>query len=151
MAQPRVDLTVLQTLPTTQVLKLWKAVVGSPPPCSSSREFLIAMVAWHQQAKIAGGLTLRAQQALKRVKPSNANDTTGRQTATTALPVGTVLLKTYQGTRYTVTVQAKGFVFEGAVYDSLSEIARRITGTRWNGPTFFGLRTGTRKRRNDER
>jgi hypothetical protein len=151
MAQSPVDLTILQTLPTTQVLKLWKAVVGSPPPCSSSREFLIAMVAWHQQAEISGGLTHRAQQALKRVKPSKANDTPGRQTAATALPVGTVLIKTYQGTRYTVTVQAKGFVFEDTVYDSLSEIARRITGTRWNGPAFFGLRTRTRKRRDDER
>ncbi len=150
MAQSPVDLTILHTLPTRQVLQLWKAVVGSPPPCSSSREFLIAMVAWHQQAKISGGLTLRAQQALKRVKPSKANDTARRQTAATALPVGTVLSKTYQGTWYTVTVQADGFAFEGTVYDNLSEIARRITGTRWNGPAFFGLRTRTRKRRDDE-
>ncbi len=109
------------------------------------------MVAWHQQAKIVGGLTHRAQHALKRFKPFNVNDTTLRQTAATPLPVGTVLIKTYQGTRYTVTVQAEGFVFEGTVYDSLSEIARRMTGTRWNGPAFFGLRTRTRKRRDDER
>ena len=151
MAQSPVDLKILQTLPTKQVLKLWKAVVGSPPPCSSSREFLIAMVAWHQQAKIVGGLTHRAQHALKRPKPFNVNDTTFRQTAATPLPVGTVLLKTYQGTRYTVTVQAEGFAFEGTVYDSLSEIARRMTGTRWNGPAFFGLRTRTRKRSDDDR
>ena len=109
------------------------------------------MVAWHQQAKIVGGLTHRTQHALKRFKPSEANDTTGRQTAGPPLPVGTVLIKTYQGTRYTVTVQADGFAFEGTVYDSLSEIARRMTGTRWNGPAFFGLRTRTRKRSDDER
>jgi hypothetical protein len=54
-----------------------------------------------------------------------------------------VLLKTYQGIQYTVTVGEQGFVFEGTVYASLSEIARRITGTRWNGPAFFGLRRKT--------
>lgn len=145
MAEPHVDLTILQTWPTKQVLKLWKEVVGGPPPSCLSREFLVAMVAWHQQAHEFGGLTQRTQAALTQFKKSGPTPKT-----LTPLPVGTVLLKTYQGIRYTVTVQPDGFVFEDTVYASLSEIARRITGTRWNGPAFFGLRRPTSKVRAQE-
>lgn len=51
-----------------------------------------------------------------------------------------MLLREYQGERHTVTVVAKGYVWRGATYASLSIIARAITGTAWNGPRFFGLR-----------
>ncbi len=135
MAESHVDLTMLQRLPTQQVLKLWKDVVGGSPPSCLSREFLVAMVAWHQQAQEFGGLTHRTESAIKQFKKSGPTPKTNP-----ALPVGTVLIKSYRGTRYTVTVQSDGFCFEGTVYHSLSEIARRITGTRWNGPAFFGLR-----------
>jgi hypothetical protein len=135
MAQQEVDLTTLQTLPTKQVLQLWEAMVGSPPRCATSREFLVAMVAWQWQARACGGLTHWTQQRLARSGAS-----TSQPPSSSSLPIGTVLVKTYQGQSYTVTVQAEGFAFEGTVYASLSEIARRITGTRWNGPAFFGLR-----------
>ncbi len=146
MAQSHVDLNSLQTLSTKDVLKLWKEVVGSPPPCLTSREFLVAMVAWHQQAKRSGGLSHQTQRALKGFQKGRAGKMSVRPTMASPLPVGTVLLKTYQGARYPVTVQAEGFVFEGTVYGNLSEIARRITGTRWNGPAFFGLRIRPKKR-----
>lgn len=146
MAQLHLDLNSLQTLSTKQVLELWKEAVGSPPPRSTSREFLVAMVAWHQQAKLYGGLSHQTQRALKGFQKGRAVKMGVQPAMATPLPVGTVLLKTYQGTRYTVTVQAEGFVFEGTVYGNLSEIARRITGTRWNGPAFFGLRTRPKKR-----
>ena len=51
-----------------------------------------------------------------------------------------LFLRTWRGKDYAVTVVENGFVFEGTRYASLSEIARKITGTRWNGPSFFGLR-----------
>ncbi len=145
MAQSHLDLNSLQTLSTKQVLELWKDAVGSPPPRSTSREFLVAMVAWHQQATLYGGLSHQTQRALKGFQKGRAGMMGVRPTMASPLPVGTVLLKTYQGTRYTVTVQAEGFDFEGTVYGNLSGIARRITGTRWNGPAFFGLRTRPKK------
>jgi hypothetical protein len=55
---------------------------------------------------------------------------------------GTVLLREYQGERHTVTVVANGYVWRETIYASLSTIARAITGTSWNGPRFFGLRSG---------
>ena len=58
------------------------------------------------------------------------------------LKPGTVLLREYQGERHTVTVVANGYVWHETTYASLSTIARAITGTSWNGPRFFGLRSG---------
>ena len=58
------------------------------------------------------------------------------------LKPGTVLLREYQGERHTVTVVANGYVWHETTYASLSTIARTITGTSWNGPRFFGLRSG---------
>jgi hypothetical protein len=135
MAQQDMDLTTLRALPTKQVVQLWEAVVGSPPRCATSREWLVAMLAWQWQARTHGGLTHWTQQRLARGGASPS-----QPTSPSSLPIGTVLVKTYQGRSYTVTVQAEGLVFEGTVYTSLSEIARRITGTRWSGPAFFGLR-----------
>jgi hypothetical protein len=57
-----------------------------------------------------------------------------------SLKPGTLLAREHHGRVYRVTVSAEGFAWNGAVYQSLSEIARLITGTRWNGPRFFGLR-----------
>jgi hypothetical protein len=54
---------------------------------------------------------------------------------------GTQLLREYRGVEHAVKVLADGFEYEGRPYRSLSAIARAITGTRWNGWTFFGLRT----------
>ena len=56
------------------------------------------------------------------------------------LKPGTVLVREYEGTRHTVTVATDGFVWQERTYSSLSTIAQQITGTKWNGPRFFGLR-----------
>jgi hypothetical protein len=53
---------------------------------------------------------------------------------------GTILVREWQGTTHHVTVVADGFIWNGGSHSSLSGIARAITGTKWNGPRFFGLR-----------
>ncbi len=63
---------------------------------------------------------------------------------------GTVLLREYQGERHTVTVVPNGYVWHETTYASLSTIARAITGTSWNGPRFFGLRSGAKPARDAE-
>jgi hypothetical protein len=54
---------------------------------------------------------------------------------------GSILVRNWKGKSYHVTVMADGFAYDGISYSNLSEIALHITGTRWNGPRFFGLRT----------
>ena len=66
---------------------------------------------------------------------------TSREPITLGKP-GTVLLREYQGERHTVTVVPNGYVWHETTYASLSIIARAITGTSWNGPRLFGLRSG---------
>jgi Protein of unknown function (DUF2924) len=66
------------------------------------------------------------------------------------LKPGTVLLREYQGERHTVTVVPNGYFWHETTYASLSIIARAITGTSWNGPRFFGLRSGAEPRTSSE-
>jgi len=58
---------------------------------------------------------------------------------------GTVIIKQWHGTQHVVLILADGFQHQGKVYSSLSQLAREITGTRWNGPAFFGLRKRPRR------
>src|SRR4029453_16000746 len=66
-------------------------------------------------------------------------------TATDRLRAGTTLERTWRGETHVVSVLASRFAYRGQRYRSLSQIARLITGTRWNGPAFFGLRRGSGK------
>jgi Protein of unknown function (DUF2924) len=72
-----------------------------------------------------------------------ADASAGRHIEVTAQPTlkpGTVLLREWHGTEHQVVVREEGIVFQGKTYKSLSEVAHRITGTRWSGPRFFGLK-----------
>jgi hypothetical protein len=58
---------------------------------------------------------------------------------------GVILVRQWKGVSHRVTVLQDGFAYDGKTFDSLSEIARLITGSRWNGPRFFGLRSGNKE------
>jgi hypothetical protein len=58
---------------------------------------------------------------------------------------GSELIRSWKGKSHRAVVKADGFAYDGVTFPSLSEIATRITGTRWNGPRFFGLRTAARE------
>ena len=108
----------------------WRKRYGQPPKMRS-RELLARLLAWRIQADAFGGLdatTIRLLNAdrLRPPKPS--------------LAPGTQLSRDWQGRRHQVDVLESGFRYAGSDYRSLSEVARTITGTRWNGLRFFGLR-----------
>lgn len=92
------------------------------------------MLAWRIQAKAQGGLDRAARRAVLGSGPVRAPGPT--------LSPGVRLTREWKGRLCDVEVIADGFLFEGQRYDSLSEVARQITGSRWNGPRFFGLRKG---------
>ena len=132
---------------TQELLAIWTDVVGQTPRCTSAREFLLLGLAWQLQAQQCGGLALSLQRRLKTLqKKVRANDSTHVQNTPSRFQPGTVLVKEWQGRRYTVMVQDRGFAYNGTTYQSLSAIARLITGTRWNGPVFFGLRQSSQKK-----
>jgi hypothetical protein len=90
------------------------------------------MLAWRLQALAGGGLDPETRQLLRKPPPARAS----------SAPLGgTRLVREWQGTTHEVVVTPEGgFQYRGQTYKSLSQVARTITGVRWNGPRFFGLR-----------
>lgn len=92
-------------------------------------------LAWQIQADAFGGLDAETKRRLRRGGAG--------ATAADSLQPGVRLTREWQGVSHEVVVEEGGFSYEGRTWKSLSEIARHISGTRWNGPRFFGLRTET--------
>lgn len=122
---------------------MWRDLNGTEPP-PYNRKFLESRLAYRVQELAYGGLkpeTLKRLEALaEELVPR------GSRRKDTRLAAGTRLIREWQGVEHTVTVLTDGFDYEGRPYKSLSAIARAITGTRWNGWLFFGLRKQGRGR-----
>jgi len=137
----------LSKLSFSELQERWRSLFGGEPP-AYHRRFLVKRLAYRIQELAYGGLpeTARAQMAdiLQDAGLDEQASIPGRgrtQKRPDDLPLaGTRLVREWNGRRYEVTVASGGFVFEGRRYRSLTAIARLITGTRWNGPAFFGLR-----------
>jgi hypothetical protein len=121
----------LGTLDLVGLRAVWSQRFG-PPPKLRSVELLRLMLAWRIQACALGGLDAATRQQLDR---RGARPREGRK-----LGLGAVLHRSWHGRRIEAVVEAGGFRCEGVLHPSLSALALAVTGTRWNGPRFFGLR-----------
>ena len=119
----------------------WRALFGAEPP-PYSRKFLESRLAYRIQELAYGGLKPETVQRLEALgEQIDGKNITLRRIRQEQRPIaGTRLLREWQGVEHVVTVQRDGFEWQGRPYQSLSAIARAITGTRWNGWVFFGLR-----------
>jgi hypothetical protein len=135
-------LSKLRSATRSELLAIWSAALGKPPQFRASRELLAGALAWHLQERKFGGLKPTTRRKLRRLARAQERQRTGRSIASPAnnFRPGTVIIKHWRGAQHRVVVLADGFQYEGKVYASLSQLAREITGTRWNGPAFFGLR-----------
>ena len=137
----------LEGLSLGELRKCWRERCDSEPP-AYGRAALKRRLAYRIQELAYRGVSEATRAHLRRhleqADPEMASGKTthaARQQRKNATPlVGTSLLRDWQGARYEVTVLNGGFEYEGRRFRSLSAIAREITGTRWNGPAFFGLR-----------
>jgi hypothetical protein len=137
----------LPGMTSAQLLDCWAQVVGKPVIHSASRELLLNAIAWHLQARRHGGLSPAVQRKLERLSAAiNRGEPVRPRTAIERLRPGMSLERAWRGETHSVTVLPDGFAYRGRRYRSLSQIARLITGTRWNGPAFFGLRQPKGKR-----
>jgi Protein of unknown function (DUF2924) len=136
----------------------WQRLYGEPSR-SRNRDFLWRRLAWRVQELALGGLSDRARQRLEQLAPDSfiraRTPALGLDVAAPAqvprpvrdmrMPsVGTVLTRQYRGREIRVVTLADGFEWDGHRYGSLSEVARAVTGARWNGRLFFGLTTRKR-------
>jgi Protein of unknown function (DUF2924) len=121
----------------------WYATIGTPPPAHGRADFLRLALAYHVQTRHFGGLTEATRRRLRRLAAGEAAPADAPPPSQTLKP-GTRLLRVWQGRTHSVAVTENGFTHNGQHYRSLSQIARIITGTRWSGPLFFGLRNNHR-------
>lgn len=124
----------LEVLDLQGLRKAWEARFGAPPT-TRSPELLRSLLAWKIQVEAFGGLDRSLMAALRRSTPAGAS---------ASIAPGTRLAREWRGVRHEVEVSVDGFHHEGRTYASLSQIARAITGVRWNGPRFFGLRDASK-------
>jgi hypothetical protein len=123
----------------------WHSVFQRPPPPDLPRHLLFAVLAYRIQVDRFGDLDHETRKVLDRTNANNSGSAiAGRLESLdrkrTDLTPGTVLVREWDRQSHRVMVLADGFAWNGQTYDSLTKIAFAITGTRWNGPRFFGLR-----------
>lgn len=122
----------LDTMSSTELKAEWVRLTASPVPRVSPKLMRLAL-AWEIQASMLGGLSRRTRQTLDQLAAGNLR--------TTSPPPGTRLVREWQGKVNVVTIGEDQVIrWEDKEWRSLSEVARAITGTRWSGPAFFGLR-----------
>lgn len=134
-------IAALKTTPTLSLRKQWAELFGTMPP-PFNRRYLESRLAYRIQELAYGGLK---PQTLKRLAKlgdelDGGDRLKSRIRADIKPIVGTSLLREWQGVDHVVTVTVDGYEWQGRPYKSLSAIARAITGTRWNGWVFFGLK-----------
>jgi hypothetical protein len=123
----------------------WQGVFQRPAPAHLTRHLLFSVIAYRLQADRFGDLDHATRQLLDRAVAKEAGPAMSARLASfdqkrTELTPGTVLVREWDRQSQRVMVMADGFAWNGRTYDSLSKVAFAITGTRWNGPRFFGLR-----------
>ena len=118
----------------------WRRLHRMPPPMRLSRDLLTRGITYKLQERAYGGLSTATARKLEQA----AADPPGRGSVTPAPPIslrpGTRLVREWRGVTHMVLIHADGIEWRGQRYRSLTIVARKITGARWSGPRFFGLR-----------
>jgi hypothetical protein len=140
------QLNALQGLDFKALAMRWQKLFKTEPK-ALRREVMIAEIAYQLQVKLYGGLNKTTKNKLERMAFGVQQQSQPKFT----LSHGTRLVREWNGTQHIVTVCEQGFEYQGKPYRSLSHIACEITGTRWSGPLFFGLKKQVSARKNHEK
>lgn len=135
-----IEIAHLRDLDIDALRARWQNEFRRRPPAHLPRHLLFRMLAYRLQVDRFGDLDSGTRRLLDgAVSPEAAGKHAVERSRKTIRP-GTMLAREWNGQMHRVTVLADGFAWNGRIYPSLSKIAIIITGTRWNGPRFFGLR-----------
>ena len=136
------QIAALKQMPIADLKQQWRTLFGTEPQ-PFNRPYLESRLAYRIQELAFGGLKPETLARLEAIGQELERDSkNGARPRHPERPIaGTRLIREYRGVQHTVTVTANGFEWQGRPYQSLSAIARAITGTRWNGLTFFGLKS----------
>jgi hypothetical protein len=128
----------LQDSSRQELLNTWLKLFGKPAPGRLRRELLVPFLAYRLQEDIYGGLKLSTLSTLRQI--ARNLDKSKHSKLRIRSKTGTRIIREWRGEVHEIFVTDSGYEYRGARYRSLSEIARKITGTRWSGPAFFRLK-----------
>jgi hypothetical protein len=140
-ASVEAELVRLASADADTLARRWRVVFGHRAP-DLPRALLQRMLAYRIQADAAGDLEAAASKLLERLGRGEIPEIPLPELR--AVKPGTLLVREWEGALQRVMVLESGFAWKGGTYESLSKVARAITGTNWNGPRFFGLRDRAR-------
>ena len=137
------EIAALPEMNIAQLRAKWRKRLKSAPPLHVRKQLFVPILAYKLQEQAYGSLKPEIRRQLEKIagryrRDSNTNVAPIRQPK--LIKPGTRLLRQWSGMTHQVLVVENGFEYEGERYKSLSVIARKITGTRWSGPLFFGLK-----------
>jgi Protein of unknown function (DUF2924) len=144
----------LGRLPATPIADLrnrYRELFRTEPPKAFGPDLLRRSIAHRIQEKASGGLSAATRRLLDQLVKAAMAKPNGRLELPRRIKPGSELVRTWKGRSYRIMVMADGFAYDGKTFASLSEIASEITGTRWNGPRFFGLRSASTREGADGR
>jgi Protein of unknown function (DUF2924) len=142
-ADPAVEaeLDRLPAMTIADLRKRYRELFRAEPPKAFGPDLLRRSIAHTIQEKAYGGLPPTTRRLLDQMVKAASVKPNGRLELPRRIKPGSELVRTWKRRTYRVTVMADGFAYGSKTFASLSEIATAITGTRWNGPRFFGLRS----------
>jgi hypothetical protein len=145
------ELDRLAVMPIAQLRVRYREVIRTDPPKAFGPDLLRRSIAHRVQEKAYGGLSSSTRRLLDQLVKAAMAKSNGRLELPRRIKPGSELVRTWKGKTHRVMVMAGGFAHAGKTFASLSEIAFEITGTKWNGPRFFGLRPAVHRESADGR
>ena len=133
-------IAILPTLNKAQLLPIWAENFKTPPPPKLRKELMVPILAYRIQEREYGGLSHSARTRLREIAASLTTRKPVQREDDSSPDTGTKLIRSWKGEVHEVLATGSGYIYRGDTYSSLSKIAREITGTRWSGPLFFGVR-----------
>ena len=133
-------LAALFELTKPALYDLWKQLFSASPPPKLRRDLMIPILAFRLQEQAFGSLRAGSRDHLRQLSRAFEKDSDSPIPSAPRIKPGTRLVRQWRDQVHLVNVEANSYEYQGARYQSLSEIARLITGTRWSGPLFFGIK-----------
>lgn len=130
----------LEIMGHSDLREFWVTQFDDEPPNVRATDLLRRRIAWKLQQDRFCGLSTTTKRRLRELAMAYDRDENHKPSTQRKLQSGAELTREWKGKVHTVQVRPDGYVYNGKKYKGLSKIAREITGTRWSGPLFFGLR-----------
>ena len=144
-AEIEAEIDRLRSMPKAELRVRYRELFKVEPPKAFGPDLLRRSIAYRIQEQAYGGLDPATRRLLNNLMAQQAKSKDGRIVIPRRIKSSAILVRHWKGQSHRVMVLEDGFAYAGETYDSLSVIARMITGASWNGPRFFGLRSNDRE------